>query len=527
MKHGFLRRVTALLLCGMLVLPLASCERETETRLPESASVTESGETALPDSQTEAGTETPSGRAPYDYEYDGSPIGTGVGVFPGRVTWAYRPGTFRWEDSGYWWMGHNFDADAVKTMLSDAICQLAGKDNVNDALDALIRNQNLRRTGKDTGYQAGEKIFIKTNMNVTKNGAATNNNATGYFPSPVTMKALLELLVSFGVAPGDITIGDPSRTFPSYVTMMCTSGELKGVNILSYNENQAKGAQADTSKPVTWSHDLTSDGWQEYNGECAVFPTYWPEKVTEASYLINLFNLRGHSLAGFTAAAKNHFGTIMPGRTEKDGSVSFPQEFRINPPTWSGVHHYVSALDGFSLEPKELWDLPKRDMGTYTVLVDLMSNADCGGKTFLYLCDALAATLHQEQRLTTEEKFISAPFGNGTNGSGSWTNSFLASQDPVAIDSVCLDFLLAEQRAANAVGDRKWNDYLQENGTAENYLIEAALADNPPSGTVYCDGYGNPVPSLGAHEHWNNDKDRQYSRNLGKDEGIELVKITY
>jgi hypothetical protein len=26
-----------------------------------------------------------------------------------------------------------------------------------------------------------------------------------------------------------------------------------------------------------------------------------------------------------------------------------------------------------------------------------------------------------------------------------------------------------------------------------------------------------------VHEHWNNPKDKQYSRNLGKKDGIELV----
>ena len=57
--------------------------------------------------------------------------------------------------------------------------------------------------------------------------------------------------------------------------------------------------------------------------------------------------------------------------------------------------------------------------------------------------------------------------------------------------------------------------------------MEAALAGNPPSGTVYDpERDGTPVTgSLGVFEHWNNPTDRQYSRNLGKGEGIELVYI--
>ena len=58
----------------------------------------------------------------------------------------------------------------------------------------------------------------------------------------------------------------------------------------------------------------------------------------------------------------------------------------------------------------------------------------------------------------------------------------------------------------------------------DNYLHEAALAAKPPSGTVYDpERDGRPLASLGVHEHWNNAADRQYSRNLGKKEGIELV----
>jgi gluconolactonase len=93
----------------------------------------------------------------------------------------------------------------------------------------------------------------------------------------------------------------------------------------------------------------------------------------------------------------------------------------------------------------------------------------------------------------------------------------LASQDPVAIDSVGFDFLHAE-----------YEDYPRKAGV-DDYLHEAALANNPPSGTFYDpDHSGNlkRLPSLGVHEHWNNTKDKKYSRNLGTGEGIELVAVT-
>jgi hypothetical protein len=105
------------------------------------------------------------------------------------------------------------------------------------------------------------------------------------------------------------------------------------------------------------------------------------------------------------------------------------------------------------------------------------------------------------------ERWESAPFGNH------WTASVFASQDPVAIESVAVDFFAAERTAKLMTG------------TVDNYLHEASLADKPPSGTRYEPaGDGIALASLGVHEHWNGSEKRQYSRNLGTGEGIELVE---
>jgi len=83
----------------------------------------------------------------------------------------------------------------------------------------------------------------------------------------------------------------------------------------------------------------------------------------------------------------------------------------------------------------------------------------------------------------------------------------------VALESVAVDFSAAEKTAKLMVG------------AVDNYLHEAALAQRPPSGTRYDpEGDGTTLQSLGVHEHWNNAEKRQYSRNLGTGQGIELVK---
>lgn len=69
------------------------------------------------------------------------------------------------------------------------------------------------------------------------------------------------------------------------------------------------------------------------------------------------------------------------------------------------------------------------------------------------------------------------------------------------------------------------NSALRGNVTVENYLHEAALVSDPPSKTRYLNGNGQSIENLGVHEHWNNVQEKKYSRNFGKQEGIELILV--
>jgi hypothetical protein len=143
------------------------------------------------------------------------------------------------------------------------------------------------------------------------------------------------------------------------------------------------------------------------------------------------------------------------------------------------------------------WDYP---MASYNQLVDMFGSTNINGKTVLNILDGLYSG---DRWNSPPHKWQLAPFN------GHWPSSFFASQDPVALESVGLDFLRSEMPLIK---------------NADRHLHEAALADNPPSGTVYKPD-GVRLQSLGVHEHWNNAKDKQYSRNLGTGNGIELVTI--
>ena len=168
------------------------------------------------------------------------------------------------------------------------------------------------------------------------------------------------------------------------------------------------------------------------------------------------------------------------------------------------------------------YSLPNADppwspgIAQYRALVDLMGHPELGGKTVLYLIDGLYGGYYWEAH---PYRWQSWPFLDD------WPSSILASQDPVAIDSVAYDFVNAEWPDVVRYGHSPANRYDMAGG-AEDYLHEAALADAPPSGTFYDPDHAGDVMrllSLGVHEHWNNPIDKQYSRNLGAEEGIELI----
>ena len=406
---------------------------------------------------------------PYDGVYpEHEPYGTGVGAMPGRVVWSHNPDSVEWDGDGYWWELDNFDEAVIQKMVNDSIASLGGKDTAAAGWNALFENRN-ERNGKSGGYTKGQKIAIKANIN---GSAVMDDDTSGEtkmsYTNPILLKALLISLVDeAGVAPADITVYDVSRLFPDYMVELCTEGKLKGVNFVDRNTGIA-----DENTPIDWSY--------EFSGKV----NYVPTCVTEATYVINLANLKGHSY-GITLCGKNHFGSFINGNA-------------MRPPEGANLHGWLT----------------KNEMGIYSPLVDLMVSYQYGDKTVLYMLDAIICATSEGSSMTgSNTKWQQTPFNND------YTSSIFVSQDPVAIDSVGADFLMNEPTVTEN------NSSLRNNPTVENYLHEAGLIGNAPSGTVYTNGDGEKVTNAGVHEHWNNSSQKQYSRNLGKEEGIELIYI--
>jgi hypothetical protein len=144
-----------------------------------------------------------------------------------------------------------------------------------------------------------------------------------------------------------------------------------------------------------------------------------------------------------------------------------------------------------------------------------MAHPHLGEKTVLYMIEGFYAVHEQNTPMTGRNRFQSAPFN------GEWPSSLFVSQDGVAIDSVGLDFLRNEPTIQRP-------EILPPGSTCENYLHEAAQVGQPPSSTLYNPTFQEtylPPHSLGVHEHWDSVETKQYSRNLGTGDGIELVQV--
>ncbi len=400
------------------------------------------------------------------------PLGQARGICPGRVVWIHDPQVARWDgnpSSGSWYEDRFTDPVLADQMLSQSLRRVTDAKADADAWAALFRHFNRTQHRGDAGYQAGEKVAVKLNLNCSKRRA---DPAQGLYNTPQLTLALLRQLVKQArVREEDIVVFDASRLANDSIFLRAQA-EFPGIRFEDLDGGDGRfKVQPDKGTALHFGDPSTPDNRQ----------TYLPACVTGATYLINAGLMKGHSLAAVTLCAKNHFGSVY---RENTGPKDSHQG-------WNPSHLHDSIM------------VQTRPMGTYNALVDLMGHKDLGGKTILYLIDALYAAPHQS---VGPERWQSAPFG------GHWTASVFLSQDSVAIESVAVDFFAAEPTAVRMVGQ------------VDNYLHEAALAHQPPSGIRYDpQGGGTPLASLGVHEHWNNPERQQYSRNLGTGQGIELV----
>ncbi len=428
-----------------------------------------------------------------------TPMGIARGIFPGRVVWVRDSTAAHWNGiTGNWWSDVNTNQTAVDSMLSKSLRALTEEQTDSTAWIALFKFFNTNHGKGSVGYTPGEKIAIKIDLNNCIYGTGDPENFT--FTSPhAVLSVLRQLVYKVGVADSDITVYDLIRLIPNSIYSKCEP-EFPHVHFMDWTQGSGREQYVRDTTIVHWSENLTLE---IHGGN----PAHLPTAVTHAAYLINLASFKGHRYAGVSFCAKNHFGTLS---CDTNG---VPYQYA---PHAAGVHPYI-AVHNIIIPGSAEWTFYGRPMGTYNALVDLMGHKDLGAKTLLFMIEGLYQSETEGNEISLNSRWIIPPFNNG------WMSSFFLSQDNVAIESVALDFIRAEATAETAAN--KLHDTTIY-GAVDNYLHEASQADNPPSGTFYApNGDGVQLQSLGVHEHWNNSTDRQYSRNLGTGNGIELVTL--
>lgn len=379
------------------------------------------------------------------------PIGTARGIKPGRVAWDYDLSACNWNgSSSYWFSAANNDQTKITALMNKVICSVANQSSVKSSWDALFKYKN-----GGTAYVKGEKIAIKLNLN---NGGNYDNQIDA---SPQSVYALLDGLVNqFGVNQTDITLCDPARENQCSVIKDYCSAAFPNIN---YDSNLG----GFTANAFSYSVSGPTE-------------TSLSTAIVNSKYLITMAVLKRHCTPAAT------WGTD----GVDYGNASVTMIFKSN---WGNIGNNRASQHGLLHD----WSYP---MASYNQLVDIFGSKHINGKTVLNILDGL----YSGDRWNSQpHKWQMPPFN------GHWPSSFFASQDPVALESVGLDFLRSEMP-------------LIKNG--DRHLHEAALANNPPSGTVYKPD-GVQLPSLGVHEHWNNASSKQYTRNLATGAGIELVNI--
>jgi hypothetical protein len=403
------------------------------------------------------------------------PLGVARGIHPGRVVWVHDPEVTDWKgpDDGHWWEGERVKQQRVDAMMARAVCELTGEATVAKAWRRLFRHLNRARGKGDVGYTAGEQIAIKPNWVGLYFREGHVNLDTYTFKSrqdymntaPQMILALVSQLAGAGVPLQNITICDTLACLANeYYSLL--HGAFSAVRYEDYAGKFERLKVKPSAQPLHWSSRPEDKA-----------PDYLPACFADAQYLINFANLKAHTGGGVTLCAKNHYGSLI---------------------RWPVQQSY------YDLHPNCF----AKDTGIYRPLVDLTGHSHLGGKTVLYLVDGLFAGVHP--RDPVPQRMQAPPFN------GQWSCSLLASQDPLAIDSVGLDMLSTQ-----------WPEITGKGGV-DDYLHEAALANDPPSGTFYDPDHATPtkrLASLGVHEHWNNAQERKYSRNLGTGEGIELASV--
>lgn len=334
------------------------------------------------------------------------PLGVAKGIFPGRVAWGHNPQIASWDGTtGFWWEDQFNNQKETDKLLSQTLFTLTNTKTEKEAWKNLFTYYNKTNKDLNKGYQTGEKVAVKINMNNTDAHESSNRiNA-----NPQLVLSLLTSLINEGGVPEErIIVSDPSRFITNNIYDKCHAVYPK-VRFEDHNGGNGREKATFVENGFEYSYN--------FDGQTRDLAT----SFVEATYVINMALMKGHVSQGVTLSSKNFFGC-----------VNIETDWRKN-----------AHCAGFSQN--------REGKRQYSVYPDFIGHKDLGAKTILYLIDGIYG--HKFVDGIPEFKWELTPFNN------EWPNSLFASQDAVAIESVVLDFALTEWPDAP---DMMYSDHAME-----------------------------------------------------------------
>ncbi|MFT3780973.1 MAG: DUF362 domain-containing protein [Nibricoccus sp.] len=434
------------------------------------------------------------------------PVGIAKGIFPGRVVWARDPLATKWAgrwklNEDQWWTDANTDQQRVDGLTSVVLRRLTGATTDEGAWQAIFPHFNGQKLKlPEQGYKVGEIVALKINLNNSDRAAKPDNLIDA---SPQTILSMVRQLVNEAHVPQACIVVYDARRYMAATILQKIWAEFKDVRFVQQFAPDAaqpiNPAYGDHHglEAADWVEGMTYSAGSNYDKARMI-----PRQVMEAKYLINFAILKAHSYP---------YNTMENG---DEGQTAI---------TMTGKNHFGSILGTPELHP-DINTAKKGTKDAYSPMVDLAASPNLGGKTILYLLDGLYCGRKWK---SYPLHFPNPPFNNRVDPyeNPDWPASLLASFDGVALDSVGLDILYSQTKNnGDPINDDLPRILIREN--ADDYLLEMADPQHAPSKTNYVQG-GNPVESLGVHEHWDGDATRRYSRNLdpANGKGIELIYV--
>lgn len=339
--------------------------------------------------------------------------------------------------------------------------------NDQDKADAMIREAVIQLSGEADAKKAWKALFKSFNkergngnrgykkgetiaVKLNMNNTLSHRDTVELNSSPfVTLALVRSMVYDAGIRQEDIILCEPSRAITDSIYYK-VHREFPDVTFIDNIGGNGRIKCEYYPNMIEYSVD---------NGKMA---TGLAKCIVDADYLINSALLKTHSGPGVTLTSKNWYG-----------ATDIALEWRKN------AHNHISQ-DKRNGKPQ------------YKTFVDFIAHEHLGQKTLLFLIDGTYGS--RDVNGAPNPKWMKEPFN------GDWCCSIIVSQDELACDSVGMDMIIGE-----------WPEFGSLN-YCDEYLREAAMIPNPVSGTVYkYDGKPLEKP-LGLFEHWNNAKERKYTK---------------